>query len=297
MSQIAIFGAIESGFLFGLVALGVYLSFRVLDFPDMTVDGSLPLGAAVSATLIVHGWNPFLATALAAAAGATAGFITAWLTVRLRILNLLAGILTMTALYSINLRIMGRPNQALLGQNTIFSALEPWGLPYYVTSLLVFAIVAIIAKLLLDWFLASQIGLAMRATGANPRMARAQGVNTDKAIILCISISNALVSLAGALLAQSQGGADVSMGLGVIVTGLAALILGEAILPARTLMWATTACIAGAILYRMVIAVALNASFIGLKAQDLKLITAVLVAVAMTLPSMRSRLLRRGGKS
>ncbi len=298
MSLIAFLGAIESGLLFGLVALGVYISFRVLQFPDLTVDGSLPLGAAVTATLIVHGWNPYLATGVAVLAGAAAGFVTAWLNVRLKILNLLASILTMIGLYSVNLRIMGRPNQALLGQTTIFSDFEKLGLPYYVTSLLVFAVVTIIVKLLLDWFLVSQVGLAMRATGANARMARAQGIDTAKMTLLGMAISNALVALAGALFAQSQGGADVSMGVGVIVTGLAAVILGEAVLSTRTLVLATLACVGGSILYRIAVALALNASFIGLQAQDLKLITAVLVAVAMTLPSVRGKLaLRRGAKA
>ena len=298
MSAIAFFGAIESGLLFGLVALGVFISFRVLEFPDLTVDGSLPLGAAVASTLIVHGVNPYLSTLIAVFAGAAAGFVTAWLNVRLKILNLLASILTMIALYSVNLRIMGRPNQALLGVDTIFTGFEALHLPYYLTSLLVYAIVAVVVMLALNWFLGSQVGLAMRATGANARMARAQGINTDRMTLLGMAISNGMVALAGALFAQSQGGADVSMGLGVIVVGLAAVILGEAIMPTRILWMATLACLFGSILYRLAVAVALNASFIGLQAQDLKLITAVLVAVAMTLPTMRSKFaLRRGGKS
>lgn len=299
MSSIAFFGAIESGLMFGLVALGVYISFRVLEFPDLTVDGSLPLGAAVASTLIVHGWNPYLATLIAMFAGAAAGFVTAWLNVRLKILNLLASILTMIALYSVNLRVMGRPNQALLNTDTIFTSLDGLQLPYYFSSLLVYSLVAIGVMLLLNWFLGSQVGLAMRATGANARMARAQGINTDRMILLGMAISNALVALAGALFAQSQGGADVSMGLGVIVVGLAAVILGEAIMPTRIIWMATIACLLGSILYRLVVAVALNASFIGLQAQDLKLITAVLVAVAMTLPTMRSKfaLRKMGGKA
>ena len=299
MSSIAFFGAIESGLMFGLVALGVYISFRVLEFPDLTVDGSLPLGAAVASTLIVHGWNPYLATLIAMFAGAAAGFVTAWLNVRLKIMNLLASILTMIALYSVNLRIMGRPNQALLNTDTIFTSLDGLQLPYYFSSLLVYSLVAVGVMLLLNWFLGSQVGLAMRATGANARMARAQGINTDRMILLGMALSNSLVALAGALFAQSQGGADVSMGLGVIVVGLAAVILGEAIMPTRIIWMATIACLLGSILYRLVVAVALNASFIGLQAQDLKLITAVLVAVAMTLPTMRSKfaLRKMGGKA
>ena len=290
MSEIAFIGAIESGLLFGLVALGVFISFRVLDFPDLTVDGSLPLGAAVAATCIVAGWNPFAATLMAMIAGSLAGLCTAWLNVRLKILNLLASILTMIALYSINLRIMGKPNQPLLNEITIFSYFDWLGLPYYWTSLIVYAIVIVLALFALNLFLGSEIGLAMRATGANGRMARAQGVNTTRMTLMGMALSNALVALAGALMAQSQGGADASMGIGVIVTGLAAVILGEAILPTRLLFMAIFACVVGAILYRLAVALALNASFIGLQAQDLKLITAVLVVLAMTAPAIKSRL-------
>lgn len=295
MSLIAFLGAIESGLLFGLVALGVFLSFRILNFPDLTVDGSLPLGAAVAATLIVVGWNPYLATLVAMVAGAMAGLVTAWLNVRLRILHLLASILTMIALYSVNLRIMGKPNQPLLGEVTVFTPVENLGLPYYVASLLVFLVVGVIAKLLIDFFLKTQIGLAMRATGANPRMARAQGINTGAMILLGMAISNALVALAGALFAQVQGGADISMGIGIIVVGLAAVIVGEAVMPTRRIVIATLAVIVGSILYRMAVALALNADFIGLQAQDLKIITAVLVVVAMMLPGMRKRFLGKTG--
>ncbi|MEE8290299.1 MAG: ABC transporter permease [Candidatus Tectomicrobia bacterium] len=295
MSLIAFLGAIESGLLFGLVALGVFLSFRILNFPDLTVDGSLPLGAAVAATLIVVGWNPYLATLVAMVAGAMAGLVTAWLNVRLRILHLLASILTMIALYSVNLRIMGKPNQPLLGEVTVFTPVENLGLPYYVASLLVFLVVGVIAKLLIDFFLKTQIGLAMRAAGANPRMARAQGINTGAMILLGMAISNALVALAGALFAQVQGGADISMGIGIIVVGLAAVIVGEAVMPTRRIVIATLAVIVGSILYRMVVALALNADFIGLQAQDLKIITAVLVVVAMMLPGMRKRFLGKTG--
>lgn len=291
MSLIAFLGAIESGLLFGLVALGVFLSFRILNFPDLTVDGSLPLGAAVAATLIVTGWNPFLATLAAMIAGAMAGMVTAWLSVKLNILHLLASILTMIGLHTINLRIMGKPNQALLGEITVFTPFESYGLPYYWSNLIFFVVVIIIFKLLLDAFLSSEVGLAMRATGANPRMARAQGIRTSFMIYLGMAISNALVALSGALFAQLQGGADISMGVGVIVIGLAAVIVGEAVMSIRTIFLATLACIMGSIVYRMVVAVALNADFIGLQAQDLKLITAVLVVCAMTLPGMRERFL------
>ena len=298
MSSIALLGALEIGLLFGLVALGVYLSFRVLRFPDLTVDGSFPLGAAVAATLIVHSVNPWLATLAAAAAGALAGLTTAWLHLRLGILHLLASILTMIALYSINLRIMGRPNIALLGEPTVLSPLQDGSIPSYVLTPLAFAVAVFALKWLLDRFLNAEVGLALRATGANPRMARAQGIRTERAILLGLALSNALVALAGALFAQSQGSADVTLGVGVIVVGLAAVIGGEALLNPRSVAWATTACIVGSLLYRLLVALALNVELFGLQAQDLNLLTAVLVASALALPRWRAgRSLRRNGPS
>ena len=290
MSLIASLGAIEIGLIFGLVALGVYLSFRVINFPDLTVDGSFPLGGAVAAALIVAGIDPFAATAAAIAAGAAAGALTAWLNVRLRIMQLLASILVMIALYSINLRVMGKPNVALINDPTVFTLFEFGGLPDYVLKPLVLLVIVIAAKVLIDLFFASETGLAMRATGSNPRMARAQGISTDKQTIVGLALSNALVALAGALFVQSQGGADISMGIGTIVIGLAAVIIGETILPARSLVITTAACIVGALLYRFFIALALNSDFIGLQAQDLNLVTAVLVAFALLVPAYKRKL-------
>ncbi len=289
MSLIAFLGAIESGLIYALVALGILLSFRVLEFPDLTVDGSFPLGAAVSGTMIVAGWNPWLATLCAMLAGAVAGMVTGWLNVRLKILHLLASILTMIALYSINLRIMGKPNVALLGENTLLSPIEKLDIPFYVTTPIVFSVVVLIASLLLIRFLNSEMGLSMRATGANPRMARAQGVKTAWMILTGMALSNALVALAGSLFAQSQGSADVTMGVGVIVIGLASVIGGEAILAPSTVVKAVIACILGAILYRLAIAFALNLDLLGLKAQDLNLVTALLVMFAIVLPRYRFR--------
>lgn len=291
LSEIAFYGAVETGFIYGLVAFGIYLSFRVLDFPDLTVDGSFPLGAAVAAVCIMNGWNPWLATFMAIFAGMAAGAVTAFLNVKLGILNLLASILVMTALYSVNLRIMGRPNVALLGEDTILTAWESsLSLPYFIVPVLLFALVALVAFLAMWWFMKSETGLAMRATGANPSMARAQGIATGMMIILGIAIANGLVALAGALFAQSQGSADVTMGVGVIVIGLASLIGGEAIVTPKSVMRALIGCIVGAIIYRLAIALALNADFIGLEAQDLNLITAVLVTLAIVLPNMRNKL-------
>lgn len=293
LSDIAFYGALETGLIYGLVAFGIYLSFRVLDFPDLTVDGSFPLGAAVAAMLIIAGWNPWIATGAAILAGMAAGAVTALLNVKLKILNLLASILTMIALYSINLRIMGRPNVALLMEETV---LTPWyelGLAYHQVPVLLFAIVIVVSLFLLWRFMKSETGLAMRATGANARMARAQGIATGGMIILGVAVSNGMVGLAGALFAQSQGAADVTMGVGVIVIGLASLIGGEAVITPTSVFRALLACVVGAIIYRLAIAFALNADALGLKAQDLNLITAVLVTLAIVLPGARVSLMNK----
>jgi putative ABC transport system permease protein len=290
MSLIASLGAVEIGLIFGLVALGVYLSFRVINFPDLTVDGSFPLGGAVAAALIVAGWNPFAATAVAMLAGALAGYVTAWLNVHLRIMQLLASILVMIALYSINLRIMGKPNVALISEPTVFSLVDFGGISEFWLKPLVLLIIVAAAKILIDLFFASETGLAMRATGGNPRMARAQGISTNRLTLLGLALSNALVALAGALFVQTQGGADISMGVGTIVIGLAAVIIGETLLPARSLVITTLACILGAVLYRFFIALALNTDFMGLQAQDLNLVTAALVAIALLIPAYKRKL-------
>jgi len=222
-------------------------------------------------------------------AGAAAGALTAWLNVRLRIMQLLASILVMIALYSINLRIMGKPNVALINDPTVFTLFDFGGLPEYMLKPLVLLVIVIVAKLLIDLFFASETGLAMRATGSNPRMARAQGISTDRQTIVGLALSNALVALAGALFVQSQGGADISMGIGTIVIGLAAVIIGETLLPARSLVITTAACIVGALLYRFFIALALNSDFIGLQAQDLNLVTALLVAFALLVPAYKRK--------
>ncbi|WP_144638291.1 ABC transporter permease [Bordetella genomosp. 13] len=295
MSLFSLLGALEIGLVFALVALGVLISFRLLRFPDLTVDGSFPLGGAVCATLISAGYDPYTSTIAATIAGACAGLITGWLHVRLRIMDLLASILMMIALYSVNLRIMGKPNVPLITEPTVFTLLQPEWLSDYVARPVILLFVVIIAKLLLDWFFGTQTGLAMRATGSNGRMARAQGVNTGGMILGGMALSNALVGLAGALFAQTQGGADISMGIGTIVIGLAAVIVGESILPSRRLVMATLAVIIGAIVYRFFIALALNSDFIGLQAQDLNLVTAVLVTIALVIPMLKRRLAGRKG--
>ncbi len=293
MSLFSFFGAIEIGLIFALVALGVFISFRLLRFPDLTVDGSFPLGGAVCAVLIAAGINPWLATLAATAAGAVAGLITGWLNVRLKIMDLLASILMMIALYSVNLRVMGGPNIPLINDPTIFNMLQPEGIDDYIFRPLLLLAIVVAAKLALDWFFATERGLAIRATGSNARMARSQGVNTGGMILLGMAISNALVGLAGAMFVQTQGGSDISMGIGTIVIGLAAVIVGESILPSRKIIWCTLAVVVGAIVYRFFIAAALNSDFIGLKAQDLNLVTALLVTVALVIPQLKRKWSRK----
>jgi putative tryptophan/tyrosine transport system permease protein len=275
-------GTVEISFIFGIVALGAYLSFRVLDFPDLTVEGSFPLGAAVTAVVIVNfGWNPWPATGVGVLAGFLAGLITAFLNVRYNILHILAGILVSIALYSINLRIMGGPNKALLGAPTMFTLLEVHGIPSYIVNPIFLGCVVVLLKLALDFFLATGVGTAIRAAGANPVMAVANGINVGRMKLLGIGLANALTAFAGALFAQLFGAADAYMGIGVVIIGLASVIVGMAIFPARTIMQATTACLAGAMLYRFAVALALNADFLGLQASDLQVVTAVLVALTL----------------
>jgi putative ABC transport system permease protein len=289
MSAFAFFGAVELGLVYAFVALGVFLSFRVLDFPDLTVDGSFPLGAAVAAMSLIAGWNAWPAMLLAALAGGVAGFATAFVSVRFRILHLLASILTMIALFSINLRIMGRPNVAVLNQETALTPFYGLGLPdYLVRPLFLFVLVAIGAALL-ALFLKSDLGLAMRATGANPRMARAQGVRVGVQIMAGVALSNALVAIAGALFAQTNGFADVTSGVGTIVVGLAAVIVGETLIHSRSVVLAVFACIVGSVLYRLAVQLALELDFLGLTASDLNLATALLVLFTLILPRLRQR--------
>lgn len=282
MSLYEILGTIETGLVFGLVALGAYLTFKILDFPDLTVEGSFPLGAAVCAALIVQAeWNPWAATLMAAVIGFVAGYGTAYLNVRFNILHILAGILMAISLYSINLRIMNGPNEPLLNVTTVFSAFEDLGYPGYMINPVFLGVVVIGVKLALDAFLATGWGMSMRAAGANPAMAEANGVNVGNMKLYGVGIANGLTALAGALFAQIFGAADAYMGIGVIIVGLASVIVGMSILPSRTIFLATIACIVGAILYRLSVALALNADFLGLRASDVQLVTAVLVALAL----------------
>ena len=288
MSLYAFLGTLEIGLIYGLVAMGVYLTFRILDFPDLTVDGSFTLGAAVTATLIVTGFNPYLSTLLGTLAAARAGLVTAWLNLRFNILHLLASILTMTALYTINLRVMGKPNVALIMEPTVLTPFESLGIPAMYMKVIFVGFCAIIAGLLVAWFLYTQYGLAMRAVGSNKRMAQANGIVVNEKVYVGLALSNGLVGLAGALFAQTNGFADSTMGIGTIVVGLAAVIIGESLFGSRSLLIIVMSCILGSILYRLAVSMALNSDFLGFQASDLNLITAVLVTLSLIFPKLRS---------
>jgi putative ABC transport system permease protein len=276
-------GALDLGLIYGLMALGVYLTFRVLDFPDLTVDGSFTTGAAVGASMIIAGQPPLLATAAGAVAGGLAGLVTGLLHTKGGINPLLAGILTQIALYSINLRIMGRANLPLLRQETLFSGLRDAGLLASWVSVGILAAVSLAFMLAVDWFLNTELGIALQATGDNERMIRAQGVSTDFTKILGLVISNALVGLSGALIAQYQGFADIGMGIGLIVAGLASVIIGQALITSRRFVFATLAVVVGSVVYRLIIQLALERGF---NPNDMKLISAVLVIAALLLPRL-----------
>ena len=274
------------GLLYGLVALGVYLTFRVLDFPDLSVDGSFPMGAAVAATAIVAGINPWVATAMAILAGAATGWVTAFLAVRCGILHLLASILTMIAAFSINIRIMGRPNMALLGEETILTPFEAIGDPMLMRPLLV-GILVLVSVWFVVRLLNSDFGLGLRATGVNARMVSAQGGSTSFYTYFGLALSNGFVGFAGALFAQTNSFADVTSGVGTIVVGLAAVILGQTLIPGRKIWVAVLAVIVGSVLYRLAVAFALSTGMFGLQASDLNLVTAILVAIALIAPKLK----------
>ena len=276
--------ALDLGLIYGLMALGVYLTFRVLDFPDLTVDGSFTTGAAVTASLIIAGQSPWLATAAGAVAGVLAGMVTGVLHTKGNINPLLAGILTQIALYSINLRIMGKANLPLLRTDTLVSGMREDRVLGTWVSVGVFALMVVAFMLALDWFLNTDLGLALQATGDNERMIKAQGVSTDNTKILGLALSNGLVGLSGGLIAQYQGFADIGMGIGLIVAGLASVIIGQAIITGRRFIFATLAVVVGSIVYRIVIWLAL--SVVRLDANDMKLISAVLVIAALLLPRL-----------
>lgn len=286
--------ACYEGLLFGLVAIGVYLTFRVLAFPDLSVDGTFPLGGATAAVLIVRGMNPFVATLGALAAGLCAGLVTGLLNTKLRLSALLAGILVMVGLYSVNLRIMSGANISLLRERNTFNVIgDLLGLETgdVILKIIVALMVVLIVFILLNWFLRTEIGLALRATGDNEQMVRSLGADTDKAVLLGCTISNGLVALAGALVVQNQGFSDVGMGIGMIVMALAAVIIGEGLFHPRGITWILLACLGGTFVYRLFIIVVLRwGSHIHIDPGNLKMITAVLVILALGIPYVRKRL-------
>ena len=266
-----ILNALEQGLLFALVAMGVYITYKILDFPDLSVDGTFPLGASISAAMLVQGINPWITILAATLGGACAGAVTGFLHVKLKISNLMSGILVMMGLYSINLRIMGKSNIPLFNTNYIFKNSA-------INSIFIIISIVILIKVILDLFLKTKTGFLLVAVGDNEQVVSSLGVNKNIVKVLGLSISNALVALSGALTAQNQGFSDITMGTGIVVMGLAAVIIGTSIFGKLSIIKVTTLSIFGAIIYKLVVAVAL---WMKLNPNDLKILTAILVAIAL----------------
>lgn len=290
MTLYALLGSFEQGLIFSLAALGVLFTFRFLNFPDLTVDGSLPLGACISAALSVSGYSPWVSILVAFFGGSIAGLVTAFISIKFKVLHLLASIITMTALYSINLRIMGRPNLSLIGVESIFDQIGRYinlsSYNYIFTVLLIVTIVFIISI----WFLKTEIGLALRTSGDNEDMAKSFGISTVRMTYLGLALSNGMVAVSGAILTQYQGSADISLGVGTIIVGLASVIIGEAILKSNSIAVKCLSVIVGSIIYRLVVGFALSMNSDGLtflKPSDLNLITALMVALFLGIPNLK----------
>ncbi len=281
-----IMSTVAQGLLWAVLAIGLFLTFRILDIADLTIEGSYPLGAAIAVMAITKGMSPILAVVLAFFGGCVAGAVTGFLHTKLKIPALLAGILTMIGLYSVNLRIMGRATTSILGMDTIYTFFEG-AMGKVMATLTVGLIVTVIVWVFCYVFFGTELGAAIRATGDNPQMIRAQGVNTDITIILGLVLSNGFVGITGALLAQSNGYADVGMGTGVIVTGLASIIIGEVLFGTRSFKNWLSSVVLGSIAYRAVVAFVL---WLGMNPNDLKLLTAVIVAIALALPLIKSKM-------
>lgn len=281
---------ISQGLLWSLLAIGVYITFRVLDIADLTVEGSFPLGAATAASCLIAGWSPIPAIIVAAFAGMVSGIVTGLLCTKLKIPALLAGILTMIALYSVNLHIMQKANIALLQVDTIFSLYALDGVSQGNMILIIGLITVVLLSVACYVFFGTEIGAAIRATGCNQHMIRANGINTDITIILGLLLSNGLVAVSGALVAQAQGFADVGMGVGTIVIGLASVIIGEVIFGTRSFKNCLISVILGSIVYREFIAIVLQ---MGMPPNDLKLFTAILVAIALSMPLFQAKFKKR----
>ncbi len=288
MSMSLITSTVWQGLLWSILALGVFLTYRVLDIADLTVEGSYPLGAAVAISYIAGGGSPIVAILLAFLAASIAGAVTALLHTKLQIPALLAGILTMIGLYSINLRVMGgRSNISILRMDNIYTFFENFGLGKN-ESILVCGLIFVVAIIVfLYWFFGTEIGAAIRATGSNKQMIRAQGINTDVTTIICLMLGNGLIGIAGALIGQSQSFADAGMGTGTIVIGLASIIIGEVLFGTRNFMNWLLAIVGGSIAYRFVVAVVLQ---LGFNQNDMKLLTAVIVALALAMPLIKAKI-------
>lgn len=293
MSMSLVTSTLWQGLLWGILALGVYLTYRVLDIADLTVEGSYPLGAAVGVSFIAGGGSPALAVVLAFLAGSVAGIVTGLLHTKLKIPALLSGILTMIGLYSINIRVMGdKSNVSILRMDTIYTFFENFGLNKNESILICGFIFIVVLIGFLYWFFGTEIGAAIRATGCNKQMIRAQGVDTDITIILGLLISNGMVAMAGALIGQSQGFADVGMGTGTIVIGLASVIIGEVLFGTRNFMNWLLAVVGGSIVYRVVIAFVLK---MGMNQNDMKLLTAIIVVIALAMPLIKEKISKAKG--
>lgn len=276
--------SLEQGLIYGIMAIGVYLTFRILDFADLTVDGSLTLGAAVSSRLIISGYNPFLTLIFATLAGGISGSITGFLNTRLKIAPLLSGILTMTSLWSINLRIMGRPNIPLLSDKTIFDIFNIPLITSNYSELLLILIIVVLVLITLILFLKTKLGYALRATGDNPAMVRSMAINTENIKMIGLILANSFVALSGSLISQYQGFSDISMGIGTIIAGLASVIIGEVIIGKDSFYFIIPGIIIGSILYRASISFALMSGF---AASDLKLLTALIVIIFLSAPKIK----------
>lgn len=277
-------GTLKQSFIFAIMVLGVYLSYKILDFPDMTVDGSFPLGGAVASAILIKGGNPILALVVATLCGAIAGLITGMIHVKLKVTNLLAGIIVMTGLYSVNLRIMGKSNIPLFSVKHLFNG--------NIIPIVTLVILLILAKITIDYLLKTKFGFALKALGDNETLVISLGIDEKRLKIYGLMIANSFVALSGAILAQYQGFADVGMGTGTIITGLASIIIGEAIFKKRSFISMSMTVILGTIIYRTIIAMSLK---LGMNASDLKLITSILVVGIIFLKEKKS-LLGRGGK-
>ena len=289
MSLSVIQGALELGLIFAIMSLGIFISFRILNIPDLTIDGTFTLGTSVSAILTVNG-HPVLGIIFAIAAGGLAGCVTGFLQTKMKVQPILAGILTMTALYSVNLRVMGqKPNLSLFDKESIFSGLTRL-IGEQFADLIMIAMILAVSIVVIFFFLKTQLGMSLRATGDNEDMVRASSINSDAMKIMGLAIANAFVALAGAILAQYQKFSDVSGGIGMMVVGLASIIVGEAIFGRKSIFRSLLAVVIGAVIYRFVLTIALR---IGLEAGDLKLFSAILVTIAICVPTLKDYIMKR----